>query len=487
MSNLSKTVKYQCVQSGGFSATKKLIDFVIPAGGVVDLSNSHININCSIPGDGTSMHIVNLTLLDAQGVTKQVDPVMLVKNCHLSTAKAGLLESVRRQDVLKSTLQQYQEDLEGKQCKPHIGINATRGKNKFNGSAFRELRHTIAGRELDHDIRINLKDIFGAGSIPDFDLDKFGQTRIALECNFDLLGATTEMAATDGAWTEATGGALGAMYTPVANNTGGTLQTTTLLTERTYEIEEFEQQAPFWKGQQLTVTRSINGVAGTIAVIVDSVTWTSADKRVNINLETSAAAVPNGQALTAISVVGVAFAPTPSINSAEIVLSYNASNEASASHEIVTYKTEEDNGANRITHNKQYMIEPEAMGVIVAFPKPSSIYSNLEYSSYRISVNNIAQTDRDVIRRTPLYYDRINRFHQNEGVALKCLNEAALKHAHIPLKTEADTARYASTNNAILETMPLTSGMKNLGLQINSSAGHEINDIIIFKQVLKSF
>lgn len=487
MSNLSKTVKYQCQQAGGFSATKKLIDFIIPAGGVVDLSNSHININCSIAGDGNGLHIVNLNLTDDGAINKQVDPVMLVKNCHLSTAKAGMLESVRRQDVLKSTLQQYQEDLEGKQCKPHIGLNSSRGKNKMNGSAFRELRVDRAGRELDHDIRINLKDIFGCGSIPDFDLDKFGTTRIALECNFDKLGAFIEMGDADGAWTEATETALGAIYTPAANATGGAVAYTTLLTEKTYEIEQFEQECPFFINQQLAITRSINGAAGTQTQKVTALAYSSTDKRVLITVDSAYATVPDGQALTALSVVGVAFTPTVSINSAEIVLSYNASNEASASHEIVTYKTEEDNGAGRVTHNKQYMIEPEAMGVVIAFPKANSIFSNLEYDSYRISVDNVQQTDRDIKRKSPLYHDRINRFHQNEGVALKCLKEAQLTHAVIPLKTDADGARYATSNNAILETMPLTSSMKNLGLQINSSGGNTINDIIIFKQVLKSF
>ena len=45
--------KINSVQSDPFTATQNLVDFVIPAGQVLDLTNSHINLVAQVSGSNT--------------------------------------------------------------------------------------------------------------------------------------------------------------------------------------------------------------------------------------------------------------------------------------------------------------------------------------------------------------------------------------------------------------------------------------------------
>ena len=271
----------------------------------------------------------------------------------------------------------------------------------------------------------------------------------------------------------------------------GVTLTENLTTSRTYEIEEFESQCPFYVGQEITISSKKNGAAAVVSAPVKIATITHNTGNLAVYIVTEDPWISGlniaTDALTEIKVVGTDFTPTLRINSAEIVLSYNSSNQTPSSYQIVTYKEEEDQGNNRTTHNHQYQIEPEVMAVILSFPPSDSIVSDLAYNNYRIAVNNKMQTDRNIDRASPLFFDRVNRYFQNKGQTVGCLNERQLQKNFIPIKSELDSIRYQVRNNAIMECMPITDSMKLLNLELNSSAGNEINSIILHKEMLKTF
>ena len=490
MSNLNQKVKLQVLQSGAFTATKNRLDFLIPAGGVIDMTKSFINVNMSLDGDGNSIHVHDLDFTD-NGQSKQlVDNVLLVKNIDVSSSKLGMIESIRRSDVLRSTLKQYEEDLSEKLSKSHVSLAGAKSKNKFSLSPFRILRTDGASQEIDHDVRLNLKDLLGCGSINALDMDKLGQTRISLECNFNKLVPAQNLSSTDIAWTNATDtDALGEMADMVAPL--GVTLTENLTTSRTYEIEEFESQCPFYGGQEIKISSKKNGAAAVVSAPVKIATITHNTGNLAVYIVTEDPWISGlniaTDALTEIKVVGTDFTPTLRINSAEIVLSYNSSNQTPSSYQIVTYKEEEDQGNNRTTHNHQYQVEPEVMACIFSFPTSDSIVSDLAYNNYRIAVNNKMQTDRNIDRASPLFFDRVNRYFQNKGQTVGCLNERQLQKNFIPIKSQLDSVRYQVRNNAIMECMPITDSMKLLNLELNSSAGNEINSIILHKEMLKTF
>ena len=491
MSNLNQKVKLQVLQSGAFSATKNRLDFLIPAGGVIDMTKSFINGNMSLDGNGTSVHVCDLEFTD-NGQSKQlVDNSILVRNIDVSSANLGMIESIRRSDVLRSTLKQYEEDLSEKLSKSHVSLAAAKSKNKFALSPFRILRVDDDPREVDHDIRLNLKDLLGVGAIDALDMDKLGQTRISLECNFDKLVPSQNLGSTDTAWTDVGGGTIahGVMVDQTAPL--GVTASSQFTTHHTYQIEEFQSQCPFYVGQEITVSSKKNGAAAVVSSPVKIASFTHNVGNLAIYIITEDPWITGlnatTDALTEIKILGTDVTPTLRINSAEIVLSYNSSNQAPSSYQIVTYKEEEDNGNNRTTHNHQYQVEPEVMACIFSFPNDNSTVSNLGYADYRIAVNNKMQTDRNVLRDSPLNYDRINRYFQNKGQSVGCLNEKQLKKEVVPSRTDSDDIRYNIRNNAIFECMPITDSMKLLNLELNSITGQEINSIILHKELLKSF
>lgn len=487
MSNLNELVKINSQETGAYSATKNRMSFVIPeTADVVDLSKSYINVNMSLNGDGTNISAVNVDFTDFAANTHSVDPSMLVKNVSVDTAKKGLIESIRRADIYASMRKQYEEDDQDKIDKNHLGLNCPRGKNKFALSPFRELNVDRASRELDHDVRIPLRDILGVGSVPQYDLSKFGRTKLSLEMNFDKISADFSLGNGDNSWTDNTN-ELGSMTSTTTNNTGGDKDEIVLITNKTYEIEDFKYECPFWVDQQLEVTRTDKNGAGTVTIRVAAVGYNSGNKKLFITTTPAYGTAADGSDINTISVKGVNPATNDLvINSAELVVEYNSDKNAPSQVSIMTATTEEDNGSARTSLNKQYMVEPEAMSVMVCFPEANSVYSNKPFTSYRVSVDNEPLTNRDVERDSPLDYDRKARYMQNKGKAVSCLRQKQLNKTEEPKKAEANSVRYDRDNNSILEALPITQDMKKLGLEVNSTGSHLINDIVIFKEMLKT-
>ncbi len=486
MSNLNELVKINSQETGAFSATKNRVSFVIPeSADVVDLSKSYINVNMSLNGDGTNISASNVAFTDFASDAYDVDPCMLVKNITVDCAKKGLLESIRRADIYSSMKKQYEDDDQDKEDDNHLGLNCPRGKNKFALTPFRELNVDRASRELDHDVRIPLKDVIGLGAVPQYDLSKFGRTKISCEMNFDKLAASFSLGNGDNSWSD-DGNELGAC-TDDTNNSGGNQDQIVLITSKSYEIEDFRYESPFWVGQQLAVTRTDRVDTRTVNVSVANVGYNSGNKKLYVTTSPAYGNSANGTSIQTITVKGVN--PTTNtlvINSAELVVEYNSDKNAPSQVSIMTATTEEDNGSGRESLNKQYMVEPEAMSVMVCFPEANSIYSNKPFTSYRISVDNEPLTNRDVERDSPLDYDRKARYMQNKGKAVSCLRQKNLNKTEEPKTSEDNSVRYDRDNNSIIEALPITSDMKKLGLEINSTASHPIHEMVLFKEMLKT-
>lgn len=487
--SLSEIVKIDCNESGQLTATKNRITFVIPANGeVCNLSKSYINLNMSINGDGTNISASNVSFLNNGALTHDAAGVTLVKNIKMTSALKGPIENIRNCDVLRTTEQLYSLDDQDKINDAHMSLHTPRSKFGFALTPFRDLNvDSVTSRELDHSVRINLKDLLGVGSIPQYDLSKFGRTTIEAELNLDKIASDFSLGASDVAWTFDSK-QLGSMSPTAENTTGNTLAETVLMTAKTYEIESWRDEAPFWNGQQLAITRTDKDGTATVTKRVVGVSYNSGNKKVYITMDSAygTAAATNNSQITAISVVGVN--PTTNtlvVNSAELVLEYNADKQSPAQISFMTATTEIDNAGGRQSLNKQYLIEPQAMGVMVCFP--AGIISDKAYTSYRISVDNKPLTDREVEFQSPLEYDRKNRYLQNKGKLLNCLREKQLNKTVIPLASEIDAVRYDLVSNAILECVPLTSAMKTLGVEIQSSAAHTLNEIMIFKNMLKTY
>jgi hypothetical protein len=472
---MDQIIKLQSNQSGPFSNTKNLIDFTIPEGGVYSLKDSYINLSMNVVSADTSG---NPSIYNAfpylDGLTGSL-PVLpnacLVKNAHLASAKKGQLESIRRVDVLRGALDQYEKDDYQKKDRSYYSLNSAVRSDNMNLSPFRELHGegTSISKDVSHEVKIKLESLYNIGMMEAFSTeeDVLGQCDIHLECNFDKVLGGFSLGATDAIWT--TEGPMDSITSTVANQ-----PINQLITTKTYnDIKEH----PFWVGQKLTVSSVNNGAAAVVADhIITGISYNEGNYKMYITFDsTISTLVTVGHILSAITVLGKDPAtPVVTIESAELVLSMTPQGtEAPKEFSYTTWSTEEDSGVGRQKFIKQYQIEPEAINMLIAFPLP--IVSQYDYTDYRIRVDNKEQTNRAVKSRHPILYDRINRFFLNRGKDVKCLLESV---------RDWNDFDYTDglVNNAILETLPVTDNQKLVNVEIN---GAGLGDLIIFKEITR--
>lgn len=124
---MDKIIKLNSRQGGPFTATQNLCDFDIPADGTYDLSESYINLfarivgtasgatSTSIPnmdlgndgGNGRAAAVTNLAVNWSAAPNRSFYNIAMVKNTSLTTEKVGVLEDIRRVDILRQILNEY--------------------------------------------------------------------------------------------------------------------------------------------------------------------------------------------------------------------------------------------------------------------------------------------------------------------------------------------------------------------------------------------
>ena len=122
MDNIIKIPSNQSVfDTGANSTTNGLVDFVLPAGAVYDLSNSFVNINISqdttndANADGVYNMFTTMDIGDGAGgadanSANGVSNAVVIKNAHARGSKVGVLESIRHVDTLRNTLAGYKKN-----------------------------------------------------------------------------------------------------------------------------------------------------------------------------------------------------------------------------------------------------------------------------------------------------------------------------------------------------------------------------------------
>jgi hypothetical protein len=513
---MDKIIKLPSVQGFSFTkdgaattADKSLLDFVIPSGDVYNLRDSHININVSVDapdgdataGAGTGVCLVQFGVLHdintATSNNRQIPNVSLVKNCFMESQNAGMIESIRRVNTLRCLLESVETDFDNRNSLDYINAVSHRDENVVAYSPVRDVVkiNSVAGtvdatqttRTKDHDIKIPLKDIFNFCKVSQFDSGKYGNTKVHLEMDLKRLTAFQILGATDKVWNDTNNDA-NKMDNSATAGAGG-LNVIQLVTEK--DNYKSENESPYYIGQKLSISATGNNGAGNLAAYPATITAIEHENndKLTITLNRALTALANTQFYSNIRVVGVdAGSITININHAELVLK-SVLNPVNVPSEInyTSYSVEEDNGNNLTNFNRQYIIEPEASSLIVALPNTNDgLVSNKTINHYRIRINNIDQTQRDINNNSPLHQDRILRFCENRNKICKNISEKIRNIKRTPNRSDVLAQAIGSHLNiverGILEPLPLTNDSKLIGLEINSGG---LGDIILYKQVLK--
>ena len=363
---------------------------------------------------------------------------------------------------------------------------ASRDNTDKNLSPFRVLSCDRVGENRSHDVMIPLKDIFGIAQSTAYSTDIYGNTKISLELDISKLNSAWSLGISDPIWPKEPivgSGEYGKMndIAPVGTTDGTSIFTTKI----DYLQETWRNESPFWVNQRLKITITIDANAPVVYTkTVTQVGFNSGNDDVFIHVDSGCVTVPDGSTAV-ITVTGDDPADLElTVNSAELIAEIVEDTNPPNTHEFLTVSTESDHGNGVFHHSKNYIVEPECVNLVVALPGGAlheRTVSSLAYDDYRITVNNINQTSKAIARMSPLFLDRVSRYMLNHAKPVGNLLQR--KPALVILPGGGD---YNLISNGIFEPMPITPNSKIVGLNINTSGTAVINEIVLYKELIKS-
>jgi hypothetical protein len=474
-----------------FSDTLNLVDFVIPEGMVVDLSESKLLVNvvpsitqptAGLPGDDGRPCAFEVGYQVEDGTAKDLappTPAVLVREAFMKGSRVGQIENLRRVDVLRTGLAQYQKDIDEKRSnwknclKPVAAGLPARASCNVN---YVNTGTTLSTAISSSDISIPLNEVFDVANSEAYSTDKYGQTHIHFRMNFNHLKIvslnTEENDAVSPALDSGTFGAFSTI-TATADGTAITSATSSKATN------DPEVQFPFYVGQRVVANISLNGGAAVDRFRrIESISYNNTNGLSTINFTDSLGSIDDTQ-----SCVFNHIRPSPSgglsytIDNCQLEL--KLTDESPPDNiQYTTYSTEEDSFSNITTKLKTYQVEPEADNLLIALTN-GSIYPRNKFDNYRIRVDNVEMSNNDVNVDDPEHYDNINKLFLNMDIELKDVSERALSH-----KKDKDKSNDLDQTLALIGTpLPITQNMKNVNIRVSKA---NTNEIILFKRMVKS-
>ena len=516
---MDRIVKLNSLEGGAFDANQNRLNFQIPIGtGAVDMANTYINlvstITCTNDLSGNVIAVgngilpqfnVDLTYLNSATQEEQnvrVPSVAMVRTCSLSSQYYSRLEDIRRVDVLRTNLKQFtqaNEDLEG-ELATSIGQYYTRTGVKDN--VFRELHKegTIRGSDLVAPIKIKMSDLFNLGSAT-LDLNALGRLDVNLEL---YLNRFKPQQFTTPTTIDARHFGMDAIVDAVANQDY-------LITETDYKRLE---DSPWFVGQVVTIEAK-TGDEPPVASTKPPPAYLVIKE---IIMERGAGEVSEGAFMGQLKLVfdrnivaEDADAPTDwvnilvkpavldsaalsfSVQYAEMVIQYTTGTmDKSQPLVYTTFTTEEDNALGLQFFQKQYQFEPTCINFFTMFPSDADdLISVNNVANYRVRLDGVDLTNRNIKYNDPLYKDRLAMSFINTSRTLKSL---ASKSSVGPSRNSQPPTGGDEYNKnlqdrdviVISNPTPVTQTRKLVDFQVEAPAANVLKSIIHFKEVVKT-
>jgi hypothetical protein len=504
---MDSIIKLNSIISGDYNSSNNRIDFDI-YDGTYDFQQSYVNIRADLitPEIGTTItagykgvHLVQIGKGspgkdDAQ---YQLHPIALVKNCYLNSSTQGNIDDIREVRLLQNTLKTYTESTSEQLSNTYDSTYQRTLASRTKHSVFRELYRSgdVMSRNVSSNIRIPLSDLSGVGSLSSYTVSPNEKLRLHLEIDKSGLQFYST---SDWNMYGPNGNMVNFELDDYTNNSGGPES------EAIFEsINNFinEKDIPLWTGQLVDVRSATNSPG---LAIVKSIQLNGIN--LSITLTQLRTPIPNGTALTDIYMTRVPceLDPTKGIDlrlyDAEIVLHKKANTVKAQPTEFSTYTTEQFNANGQTDFRRMFQVEPNCVNLMVMFPRDNAFSFNDNVQNYRIALNNIYLSDREISftngQWDSLYLDELQRLFMNANLPLNCLSQIEPFFngdgtGYISKTTSYfGSGTYTGIGNEpfkhkILGTpLPLTAGEKNVELDIQST-GTGIEEMILFKQVTR--
>ena len=190
---------------------------------------------------------------------------------------------------------------------------------------------------------------------------------------------------------------------------------------------------------------------------------------------------------TGVTLRGVDNAVSFNCDNASLVL-YKLGNPPKVGEITYTeYSTEEHTAGGVTNFQRQFQCEPEAMNLYIF--KADEQHSKNEpngIQNYRLRIDQEDATDRDVVYRSPLYYDRLNATLNNSKHSVENLDEES-REIDVA-NTRTTQAYYQQANKSLVcvaNPLPITPTEKLVQVNIVSAAA-TLNNVNLYKELLKT-
>jgi hypothetical protein len=515
------------VQGGPFNNYNKLVDIDTPQNVNIDMSQSFVQITLNFtpdltkdfgPGGST------FTITDFMNLDPQVGPILnaqivntgdatitpmnidLIKNCSLRSSKKGVLEDIRRIDVLRHNMKEYTMTTAEKLSQVDSLLSPQQYSTMKYMTGLTELHKDGGVPSLYRDLhlRIPMTDLFELGSMTTLDTSNLGNLRTHLEFNdFSRISVIAKLLTT------AADGDLEDQAT----------QGNQFITKMEYTSLEF---VPYYVGQCVVFTAEDSTgtpVQVNEKAVITNVSYDTATALVSIELSwagDSGLTYP----LTDCKITEVDFDGVIGAITTETVQLSLCTNSASEKMDVLEYTTwsveEYSQGPNKFL-NRVFELEPNCMNVFIMSNNASSSTNSLSQlyavNTYRMRLDGVDICDRDInIQKVPpasdpsqtiffsydgTHYDLLNKTFLNASIPLRNLTQLNLSRdgAPVALPTLPPFA-LAKRLFLLAAPTPLTATQKQFQLNLTTRPDflpgapndvyYNIDNVILYKQVLKS-
>lgn len=502
---MQRVQKIQSIQSGPFTDKKNLMDFHIPGGRQYDMSKSYVNLRANITstdaaGSGTGAGVYNwcFNWSNDGGATAVQDTFKnnaLVKNVRLTSATSGVLEDIRRNDVLRQQLYSYtdnEEDCTGisyrelNQRNLQGNVKVAPGVEFFSQGDTKSVQNIV-------DVVIPMSHLVELGRSKALPCDKLGQLRFHLECNLDKWVVSQLQGAGSGSGAAGLAMQFGTEANIHFDNSAAGVGDLKQITCSQPFINP--DTSPYWVGQKIEVSGVNQSTGSSIApkkTTITEITYDANSQKLTLQVADAITNLTAGQVLGDIEVDGVdAGSLSLEWTEAQLVVVENSAIQPVDELVYNTYTNEEDSGAGQASFSRMYNAEPEAFNLLLCLPDATSDLTcsnnaaGTQYQTYRLRNNNVALTDRrvEISPRTPLYHDRVAMYLLNGAMPLRNLHEknmAANQFFDDRYTTAAKDLVFIGT------PLPITPQRKLVQVDIDGVTGQGgVNKLLLYKSVAR--
>lgn len=513
-------IKVQSVQ-GIFdtSGSKNLCDFQLPSNsGSYNLSQSFVNVNVSIDNTDTAVDdgsgvgtgsgadapnavhnqglVINESNREANAFQGLIQPesATLIKNARMLCSK-GKVEDIRRVDCLRSNLAVYKQSTENA-VRNTFGMANANYRDTMTVQPFNSLvgEGSQISEKRNHDIRIPVSSIFEMGKSEVWDTSNYGQTKMNLELNLNKLAVINK---TDSTLTNENYLLRGAgnkynEFKDITNGSGSNIaignSSYPFITKTVYESVE---DSPWFVGQRLQLNDTgTTGLGGAKIVSIASITLATATTKLPndaggttnhknslvITTTCSHGTLPAAASHTAVVMNPIApLTSSITVNNIELVAKMSDEKEDQPT-QYTTFVAQEDTAPAGDSISRTYQIPPNTTNCYIMFNNP--IYSHEALDTYRITLDGVDLTNRDVKVKSGLHYDIISSVFMNRGQAVGSIEERMYDSTK-----RFDEAGASQDIVVVMCPIKLKNSNTQLGLELNGTALS--GKIILYSEVIK--